>query len=123
MQQNSLFHEDIYEALRTDVMASGGFKKVGSLLFPEKSADKAGELLSTCLNTTRPEKLDPQQVVMIKKLAKAQGSFAAVFYECDDIGLSHPTTIEPEDEKARLQREYIESVKALSALASKLEKF
>ena len=123
MQQNSLFHEDIYEALRTDVMASGGFKKVGSLLFPEKPADKAGELLSTCLNTARPEKLDPQQVTMIKKLAKGSGSFATVFFECDDIGLSHPTPIEPEDEKARLQRAYIESVKALSALASKLEKF
>lgn len=53
MNQQPLFCEDIFEALRVDVMALGGAKKVGCLLWPELSADKAGEMLNNCLNRTR----------------------------------------------------------------------
>lgn len=119
-QQHRLFHEDIYEALKTDVQACGGAKKVGSALFPEKAADKAGELLNNCLNSDRPEKLSVEQVILLKKIAKQHGSFATVFFECDEIGLSHPTPIEPEDEKARLQREFIASVQMLEKIRGRM---
>ena len=66
--QQPLFHEDIFEAIRTDIMASGGMKAVGLTLFPEKGA-KAGDYLSTGLNPVRPEKLDIEQVMVIKRLA------------------------------------------------------
>lgn len=121
MQQNKLFHEDIYEAMKTDVQASGGAKKVGCALFPEKAADKAGELLNNCLNADRPEKLSVEQIILLKKIAKQHGSFATVFFECDEIGLSHPTPIEPEDEKARLQREFIASVQMLEKIRGRMQ--
>lgn len=69
MQQDSLFHEDIYDALGTDIKHIGGAKKVGVMLWPEKSADKAGENLNNCLNRTRPEKLDPEQIMFIVREA------------------------------------------------------
>lgn len=120
MNQQPLFHEDIYEALRTDIGACGGSKKVGVALFPEKSADKAGELLNNCLNVTRPEKLSPEQMLLIKRLAKQHGSFATVLFECDDIGLTHPTPIEPEDQKAILQRDFINAIGKLEQIKNQL---
>ena len=122
MQQPQLFHEDIFEALRTDIMALGGFKAVGLVLFPDKE-HKAGDYLSTCLNTTRPEKLDPAQVHVIKKMAAKVGSYATVFFECDGCNLSRPEPIEPEDERARLQREFIGAVEKLDAIKCQLGRF
>lgn len=122
MQQEKLFHEDIYEALRTDILACGGFKAVGCVLWPEKAADKAGENLNNCLNRTRPEKLDPEQVLLIQKLAKNRGAFASLYYQTDEIGMTRPLPIEPEDEKAKLQRQFIEAVKAQQAMLSRMER-
>lgn len=121
MQQERLFHEDIYEALRTDILALGGFKKVGSMLWPEKLADKAGENLNNCLNRTRPEKLDAEQILLIKREAKKVGSFAALLFEMDDIGMSHPTPIEPEDEYAKLQREFIHAQEEMGRMLKRME--
>lgn len=121
MRQNELFHEDIYEALRTDILALGGTKKVGLLLWPEKKL-KAGDHLNNCLNSTRNEKLDAEQILLIKSEAKKAGSFATVFFECDEIGMTRPSPIEPEDQKAALQREFISTVEGLNTLAGKLEK-
>jgi hypothetical protein len=120
MDQQALFHEDVYEALRTDIMACGGMKQVGAALYPEKLVDKASELLNNCLNITRPEKLSPEQVLFIKRLAKQHGSFAVVMFECDEIGLTHPAPIEPEDQKAILQREFIAAIDKLDRLKSQM---
>lgn len=120
-QQIALFHEDIYSALATDVAASGGPKKIGAMLWPELSPDKAGERLNACLNRDRREVLNPEQVQLIKRVAKEHGSYAAVFQESDATGFSRPTPIEPEDEKAMLQRQFIESQKLMSALLVRME--
>jgi hypothetical protein len=122
MVQPKLWHEDYFDALRTDILASGGFKVVGSQMWPEKSPDKAGENLASCLNRTRSEKLDGEQIMFIKKLAKKSGSFATVMFEMDDIGLTHPTAIEPEDEKVRLQREVLKVGSMFKDLVVRLEK-
>ena len=122
MQQNELFHEDIFEALRTDIMALGGMKKVGHMLWPDKAPSKAGENLSSCLNESRPEKLDPNQVLFIKREAKQVGSFATQYFESDEIGMTRPTPIEPEDEKAQLEREFIEAQKNLTRMLGRIEK-
>jgi len=122
MTQQALFYEDVYEALRVDIMALGGSKKVGSMLWPEKSIDKAAELLNNCLNRDRPEKFDLEQTLLIKRAAKEVGSYATLFFECDDAGFTRPHPIEPEDEAAKLQREFIGSVKRMEQLATRIEK-
>lgn len=122
MGQQSLFYEDIFEALRTDVMALGGSKRVGAMLWPEKTVDKAAELLSNCLNRDRAEKLDLEQTLLIKRAAKEVGSYATLFFECDDAGFTRPHPIEPEDEAAKLQREFIEAAKGMERLAGRIER-
>jgi hypothetical protein len=120
--QQSLFYEDIFEALRTDVMALGGSKRVGAMLWPEKAADKAGELLNNCLNRDRAEKLDLEQTLFIKRAAKQVGSYATIFFECDDAGFTRPHPVEPEDETAKLQREFIEAAKRMEQMTARIER-
>ena len=122
MQQDSLFHEDIYDALGTDIKHIGGFKKVGSMLWPDKPADKAGENLNNCLNRTRPEKLDPEQIMFVIREAKKVGGFATLFFMADDAGFSRPQPIEPEDERAALQRQAIDAIGQFKTLVTRLER-
>lgn len=120
MEQSPLFHEDIYEALRTVVMALGGAKKVAGSLWPDKPADKAGELLNNCLNRTRNEKLDPEQVCFLLREGRKRGCHAAADFIGADAGYQ-VTPVEPEDEKAELQRQFIECEKALQNILLRLE--
>ncbi len=122
MKQNALFHEDIYEALRTDVMAAGGTKIVGNALKPKLPIQQASEWVSNCLNRTRAEKFDAEDILFIKRMAKQNGSFATVYFEVDDIGMTHPISIEPEDEKVRLQREVLKVGSMFKDLVVRLEK-
>lgn len=118
-QQTALFHEDIWDALRTDIMSCGGMKVVGLTLFPEKGA-KAGDYLSTCLNPARPEKLDVEQIMVIKRMAKQHASFATHRFEESDLGMTAAQPIEPDDEKARLQRDFITAVQSLESIKNQI---
>lgn len=122
MQQEPLFHEDIYEAIRTAVQALGGMKRVGSSLKPDLPADKAGEWLANCLNRTRQEKLDAEQIQFISRDARKTGCHAIAVFQNSDAGYMQPVPVEPEDEAAELKRQFIASVKQQGALVKRLEK-
>jgi hypothetical protein len=121
VQQQSLFHEDIYEALATDIQSLGGKKTVGSLLWPEKSPDKAGELVANCLSRSRPEKLDPEQVIFIINRARQIKSAASINFIASTTDYETPRPIEPEDEMAKLQREFIQMAKVQQVALQKIE--
>lgn len=120
MTQQPLFCEDIYEALRTIGQAYGGAKKIGALLWPDKPVDKAAELWNNCCNRTRPEKPDPEQIVFVLKLGREIGCHVGIDYISKECNYKWET-IEPDDEKARLMREYIDSVKKQENLVKRLE--
>ena len=121
MEQESLFHEDIYDALR-DIGRRVGYKTIGSQLWPEKSADKAGEHFSCCLSRDRREVLNPEQVLWLLREGRRVDCHVAMHYLADEAGYQRPETIEPEDEKARLQRAFIESVKVQKQIVSSLSR-
>lgn len=104
MTQQPLFCEDIYEALKTIGQAYGGSKKMGSLLWPDKPVDKAAQLWTDCLNRTRAEKLDPEQVILVLKIGREIGCHVGVDFISKECNYRWET-IEPEDEKARLLQE------------------
>lgn len=122
MRQSELFHEDLYEALRTDIQALGGSKRVGALLWPKLSPDRAGEKLSNCLNRTRQEKLDPEEVLFIQREAARVGSVASLTFAADFVSIHRPVVIEPDDERAQLQKDYIAAVQQISKIAARLER-
>lgn len=120
-QQVALFSESIEDAIREAVRVLGGSKAVGSQLRPEMLADKASTWLSDCLNTDRRDKLDLNQMMWILRAARKAGYHGAINYICADIGYSNPLPVEPEDEKARLMREFIEATKQQTRNVARME--
>lgn len=122
MQQATLFHEDIFEALRTDILMLGGPKVVGAMLKPEADPQAAGRWLSDCINTAKAEKLGLEQMIFIMRRAREQGSSAAMYFLADECGYNRPAPLEPEDERAKLQRAYVEATNNLARIAQKAER-
>lgn len=102
------------------VKAAGGSKVVGALLWPDLLMEKAQRKLLDCLNEDRPEKLSPDQAYFIEKLAKKAGSNIAIEFRAKDMSYSTPIPIEPKDEMAELQKQFIKSQQELSELFSKI---
>lgn len=121
MIQPSLFHEDIWQALTDCVRALGGAKKVGATMRPELDPSDAGRWLLDCLNPARKDKLDLQQIIFLLTEARDIGCHAGMTYLCRVSGYADPSPIEPEDELASLQREFIESNREQQARAARLE--
>ena len=122
-QQSLLAHEGPEDALSADVAALGGAHRVGTKLRPELTGKGAQGWLLNCLNPEHDQNLKQSQIELIVQWARAAGSTNYAEYWPTTNNMSKPVKIEPEDEKAKLQREYIEAVKAFTALQSKLEKF
>jgi len=121
MEQENLFHEDIYDVLRTCVQAMGGPKKVGASLWPELAADKAGNRLNDCLNTHRREQLNPEQVLWILFHARQVNCHAGMHFIADHCDYEKPKPIEPDNEYAQLQRDFIRAQKEMKVMMQKME--
>lgn len=130
MDQQVLWHDDIYGALKTDCQAiaaqcgniKGWPKEVGHMLWPHKSPDDAGKYLSNCLDSNRNEKLDPEQVLTLINWAREAGSYNAIQHTCDQTLFTHPSPITPEDEGAKLQKEFIQAAKSLEKIMQRAER-
>lgn len=122
MDQQALFHESLYDALKDCVHAIGESKVVGKAMRPEKTQDEARTWLLNCLNPDRPEKFDPEQILWILRESRKVNCHAAFAYMARECGYADPQPVEPEDERALLQRQFIEQTKALRALCTQLER-
>ena len=119
--QMSLLHESINDAIREAVQAIGGYKKLGAMMFPDLPADQSAGRIRDCLNNDRRELFSPEQVLMIARLAKSSGNNAVMEYLATELGYLKPVAIDPDDEIARLQREFVEATKSLHHMASRIE--
>lgn len=86
MQVDMPFYEGPEDALKAAVQALGGAKKVGAMLWPDKTIDEAGRLLLNCLNPGRAEKLDISQVMFILARAKESGCYAPFMWLAGEVG-------------------------------------
>lgn len=116
-----LFFDDIEDALREVVRCAGGPKVVGAKLWPEIDPDKAGRRLSDAMNDARREVLSPAQVMLLLKIGRQVGCHAAINFVARESGYADPAPIEPEDERARLEREFIEATKSLGTMLGRIE--
>lgn len=122
MMQSALFHESITDALREVVQALGGAKKVGAAMRPEKTVDEAARWLADCLNSDRREKFCPEQVLWLLREGRKAGCHAAMNFLAMDSGYAAPTPVEPEDEMAKLQRQFIESTRSMAQMMARIER-
>lgn len=119
MDHPSLFHESVEDAAREVIHAAGGPKVVACQLWPDKAPEAAHRLLLACLNEDRQERLSPGHLLMLMRIGRQKGSHALMAHMALESGYQ-ATPIEPEDERAKLQREYIQAVKALDRISGRL---
>ena len=110
------------EVLKQAVIRLGGSKHVGGLLWPEKEITHAARLLCNCLDDHRAEKLSPDQALLILKKANEAGYHDAMHAICDMVGYSRPIPIEPADERAQLQKDFIAAKEVMASLVERMEK-
>lgn len=122
MEQPALFHESVHEALKATVAACGGAKVIASALWPEKPMDEAARYLSDCLNPERAANLPLDKLTLLLKLARAKGVHLGITWLLADVGYADPVPIEPEDQHAELQRQFIRAVETASGFAKLLER-
>lgn len=120
MNQRALFHDTIYDAIGADVAAAGGFKTVAGKLWPAESPTSAAAKLRNAINPEQQQKLCPEEVMQIKRLASEAGSTATIQYEAQQLGYS-VTWIEPEDELERIERENNELFKTIAKRMERAE--
>ncbi len=112
----------INDVLIECVKACGGSKAVGPMLWPDLKVDVAQRKLLACLNPDRVERLNPDQVTFVGRKARENGCHALVEFYAVELGYAPPVPVEPRDEVAELQRQFIEAVRSQAALAERIER-
>ena len=119
MNQPSLFHETIYDALGADISAAGGFKVVANKLWPTEV--NAAAKLRNSINVDQPHKLCADEVLAIKRLAREAGSTATVDYEAQQLGFQ-ATWLDPKDEADELRREVRDLLEVVTRKLDRIER-
>lgn len=111
-----LFHEDWRDALRHLVKALGGFEAVGADMWPTKTRKAAGNWLSDCLNPERAAKLDIEEIEALLRLGREAGMHIGIHFLCDALCYTPPTTVDPKDALAEVDRNIQRHVQHLEDL-------
>lgn len=115
------FFESVNDALQAAVNALGGYKKVGQQLRPELPMEQAAGWLRDCLNPSRREKLSPEHVLLVLRLARVAGFHAAMNYVAFDTGY-RAQPIEPASQESELQEAFIDAVGRLESIQAQMQR-
>lgn len=113
--------ESFNDALVACVKALGGSKVVGPMLYPEKMVDAAQRCLLDALNPERPNRLAPEQVLLIMRKARQAGFHEAAEWLMHYLGYAAPVPLAPVDERAELQRQFIAATENMAAMMARLQ--
>lgn len=93
MQAELPLYECMEDALKSAIYALGGSKKVGPMIWPAKGVEAASRLLNDCLNPSRAERLDPEQLVLVLRSARDVGCYAPFQWFAGECGFdARPVT-------------------------------
>ena len=87
-----------------------------------ESPDAAQRLLLSCLNEDRPERLSPEHLMLILRMAREKGCHIGVTYIMRELGYADPQPIDPKDELTDLLRQYLEQKKGSDRLEQRIER-
>lgn len=131
MQQEKLWYDRPEEALRDLIVGIGlaegnspkqnPYKTVGAMLFPDKSCDDAGRLVSHWCNPDRAEKPSLTELLFLMRKGHEHNVHLFMGYIATEVGYMEPVPINPDDQKALLQREYIEAVNRLDRISARIK--
>lgn len=117
--QQPLWVDSFEDAVGALARVVGGKKKLAAMLRPNKDPDDAATWLSDCLNPDRPHKFERDDYRNLFKIGREFSCHVVLYYFTDDAGYSRANPIEPEDERAALDREFIGAVDRLERLVAR----
>jgi hypothetical protein len=103
MQQSTLWHDTIFDALGTAVQAAGGTKRVASRLWPNVDSGSAQARLRGALNTDHAQKLCPEEVLAIARMGKEAGDNSLMEFLARELGYE-VKPLAPGEAKKRVKR-------------------
>lgn len=120
MHQEQLFFDRVEDALGAVIDACGGRKRVAVQMYPDKPVQDAHNLLNAQLNPERRERFTPDQVLYLARRGREVGCHAVMQYLAREVGYADPVPVEPEDQEAQLQRQFVDAVGQLQAIQQQL---
>ncbi len=121
MNQQSLFYSDTYAALR-EVVEAVGKKKVAGDLWPELSPDKAQQRLIDALNPNHRTQLDPMRLMQLLRMGQERGIHTAFDFICDHLDYKRTEPVNPEQQIAELQKDFLRAVEVLENITSEIQR-
>jgi hypothetical protein len=113
--------ETVNDAAREVVRALGGTKQVGPKLWPGKDQAEAQRHLNDCLNADRPQRMAPDELITLARWGRDIGCHALAQFFNERAGYAPPVPVSPGDEKAELQRKFIEAASYMRGIADRVE--
>lgn len=116
-----LFYDDECDALaQTIANSEKTFKECAALLFPHLKHESQYARLKNCLNPAKEdERLSFGQIILLCRFCD---SYDALHFMADELDHERPARRAPEDEKAALQRAFVESVQQQRKILERLER-
>lgn len=123
MNQLAVF-TDWNDAITAAVHALGGFEKVGVRLRPELTQKRtaAAQWLRDCLNPEKRERLNPDQLFMLLRLAREADFHASKHWMDAELGYEPSKPNDPADEAERLTRVICDATQVLKTSIDRLER-
>lgn len=122
MDTPTLFVESIEEAIAEVAVACGGRKAFAAAMWPALPVREAHNRLDACLNPERREQFHPSDLLYIIRRGRESGRHSLMLFLARECGYTDPQPVEPEDERAQLQREFIQAQKGFEQLARRMER-
>lgn len=113
--------DTLTETLIECVKSAGGSKAVGARLWPEKTVEAAQRHLLHCLNEGKPERLTPEQVLLVARLAREHGCHAYMEFCARSLSYAPPQPVRPVDEADELRRQVLEMGRTMQAALARLQ--
>lgn len=102
-EQVALFHDCFCDAIGSAVQAIGGAKRASALLWPAMKPETAYTRLRHCLGEEFPEKLSPDEVLLLARHARTAGDHSVMQYLALELGYE-VRPYDPDEAKARAKK-------------------
>lgn len=122
MTSDPLMYEDELDAARDAIKHLGGAKKVGPMVWPDKTPEAASRYLLDCLNPSRAERLSPSQLLMLMRLAREVNFHGLTAYLLREAGYAPPIPVEPQSEAEVLSRRLESMLGEFANITGRLER-
>ena len=114
-------NDNEFDAISDDIRAMGGHKVAAGVFFPTRTPDQGAATLRAWCNPNRQEEPDFGQLMMLIEGAKQCAGYSAVMRHMEQRLNCRVEFLSPEDEKAKLQRQFVSAVEVMQQLAKRLE--